>query len=233
MAEAPNTPPRGAVSAVLLDVNETLLALDPVAEAFTAVGLDPGRMDAWFRAVLVDGISASAAGTFASFPDIARHLVGNELAAAGLPTDSGREDQVIDAFGTLDFHPDVAPALDALRNAEVAAITLTNGTASVVRGALERAGLDHLVTATWDVTDVGRWKPAPEPYRWAVDRLGLTPEQVALIAVHPWDIHGARAAGLRGVWIDRPGAGRYPPHLHAPSLSAPDLPTAVAQLTTF
>lgn len=217
------------VDAVLFDVNETLLGLQPVGEAFAAVGLDPGRMDAWFRAVLVDGIAASAAGTFASFPDIARHVLSDELAAAGLPIGAGAEDQVLEAFGALELLPDVRTGLERLRDAEVAAITLTNGTAAVIRGALERAGCIDLVSGTWDVSEVGRWKPAPEPYLWAAARLGLPPERVALVAVHPWDVHGAESAGLIGVWVDRDDHGRYPGHLHAPSLTARDL-VAAAEL---
>jgi 2-haloacid dehalogenase len=218
------------VRAVLLDVNETLLGLEPVAAAFTTVGLDPARLDAWFRGVLVDGIAASAAGTFASFSEIARHAVGNELAAVGLPTGDGREDQVIEAFGGLEVRDDVGPALQRLKDAEVSAVPLTNGTAGVVRGALERAGLGPLVTDAWDVTEVGRWKPAPEPYRWAADRLDLPLEDVALVAVHPWDVHGAQAAGLQGVWIDRTGEGRYPPYLLAPTMTAGDLVSAAELL---
>jgi 2-haloacid dehalogenase len=220
------------VEAVLFDVNETLLGLAPVAAVFTEVGLDPERLDSWFRSVLVDGIAAAAAGTFASFPDIARHALGNELAAAGLPTDAGREEQVLEAFGALEVHATVRPALERLRVAEVAAVTLTNGSASVIRGALERAGLEALVAHTWDVTEVGRWKPAPDPYLWAATRLGLPPGRVALVAVHPWDVHGAQAAGLQGVWIDSDGTDRYPAHLHAPAVSAPDLVTAMDRLVT-
>ena len=211
------------VEAVLFDVNETLLGLEPVAEAFAAVGLDPRRLDAWFRAVLVDGIAASAAGTFASFPDIARHMATAELAAADLPTDAGSQDRILEAFGTLEVHRDVRPALERLRAADITAVTLTNGTAAIIRGALERAGLAELVAGTWDVTEVGRWKPAAEPYLWAAGRLALAPERVALVAVHPWDVHGARAAGLQGAWIDRHGTDRYPAHLNPPTVRAPDL----------
>jgi 2-haloacid dehalogenase len=218
------------VDAVLFDVNETLLGLEPVGDAFAAVGLDPRRVEAWFRAVLVDGIAASAAGSFASFPDIARHVAATELASVGLATDRGAEDRILQAFQALEVHDDVRPALERLRDARVAAVTLTNGTAGVVRGALERAGLLELVAGTWDVLEVGRWKPAPEPYLWATARLGLAADRVALVAVHPWDVHGARAAGLHGVWIDRGRTGRYPGHLHAPTLTAPDLVAAAERL---
>ena len=30
-----------------------------------------------------------------------------------------------------------------------------------------------------------------------------------LVAVHPWDVHGARRAGLRSAWVNRSG-GAFP-----------------------
>jgi 2-haloacid dehalogenase len=43
-----------------------------------------------------------------------------------------------------------------------------------------------------------------------------------LVAVHPWDIHGAARAGLRTAWLNRGGA-RYPDHFAAPDLSPTSL----------
>lgn len=217
------------VDAVLFDVNETLLELGPIRAAFVAVGLDPQRMDPWFRGVLLDGIAAAAAGTYAAFPDIARHRLGDELVAADLPV-GDRAETVIEAFGSLAVHADVAPALERLQAAGMPAVALTNGTAGVVRAALQRAGLTHLVADCWDVGEVGRWKPSAAPYRWAGERLGLPPSRLALVAVHPWDIHGASAAGLRGIFVDRAKTHRYPPYLLAPAVTATDLDDAITQL---
>jgi 2-haloacid dehalogenase len=48
------------------------------------------------------------------------------------------------------------------------------------------------------------YKPAPEPYRTAARLLGVQPDELMLVAAHPWDLEGARAAGLRTAFIDRP-----------------------------
>ena len=77
-------------------------------------------------------------------------------------------------------------------------MTLTNGTAEVTRGFLERAGLDDLVDRVVDVTTAGRWKPAPEPYREVWPPPACPPDAAAMVAAHPWDIGGAMAAGLAG-----------------------------------
>jgi 2-haloacid dehalogenase len=48
--------------------------------------------------------------------------------------------------------------------------TLTNGTPAIAQALLERAGLGGLVERNIGVEEVGRWKPAPEPYRHAAGR---------------------------------------------------------------
>jgi 2-haloacid dehalogenase len=48
------------------------------------------------------------------------------------------------------------------------------------------------------------YKPAPEVYLTAVRLLGMQPDEVMLVAAHPFDLKGARRAGLRTAFIDRP-----------------------------
>ena len=43
-----------------------------------------------------------------------------------------------------------------------------------------------------------------------------------LVAVHPWDIEGARRAGLRTAWVNRSGA-RYPDHFGRAELEVASL----------
>ena len=50
-----------------------------------------------------------------------------------------------------------------------------------------------------------------------------------LIAVHPWDIHGANRAGMRTGWINRGGAP-YPGYFAAPDVRAPDLAALAEQI---
>jgi hypothetical protein len=76
---------------------------------------------------------------------------------------------------------------------------------------------------------VRRWKPAPEPYLWAAQELGVEPGQVALVASHPWDCAGARSAGLRSGWVNRASVvwlTVFPP----PDVTGHDIPAVVAAL---
>jgi 2-haloacid dehalogenase len=214
------------VQVVAFDVNETLFSLAPLAEAFTEIGLEPDTVPRWFAQLLRDGFALTAMGQYRRFGELAAETLRAQ--------DPGRVDDaavetVLGAFRQLDPHPDVEPALRLLRDAGVPAVTLTNGSADLVGTLLSRAGLSPYVQHSYSVDEVRRWKPAREPYRWLVEQLGLEPEQVALVASHPWDCAGARAAGLVAGWIDRGGA-HWPAVFTPPDVTARDLPTLTAAL---
>jgi 2-haloacid dehalogenase len=220
-----------APSVALLDVNETLSDLAPLAERFEEVGAPGHLLATWFAATLRDGIALAASGRYADFPDVARAALRPLLARVrGLrsPVDEAA-DHVLAGIGTLAVHPDVEPGLHRLRDAGLRIATLTNSSAANAEALLDRAGIAGLVERNLDVAEVGRWKPAPEPYTYACRTLGVAPGAAVLIAAHPWDVHGAKCAGLRGAWLDRHGVP-YPSVFLAPDVSAPDLSDLVDQL---
>lgn len=210
---------------VVLDVNGTLFPLDPVAAQLTATGLD-GQLDVWFARVLRDGFAAAAAGTFVAFPDLARHHLALLLEERGVDVTEERLAGVLDAFQQVTAHVDVEPALQRLQAHGVTVATMTNGTVAITRGFLARGGLEELVDVTYDVAMAGRWKPAPEAYQHVLQQQGRPASDAALVAVHPWDVHGAAAAGLVTGWVNRTGA-RYPDVFARPDVEGRSLDEVV------
>lgn len=213
---------------VVLDVNETLFPLDPIARRMAEVGLE-GRTDVWFTRILRDGIAAAAAGRFASFSDLARHHLLDLLAGGGLGPDDAAAEHVLGGFSEVSPHPDVAPGLRALRDAGVPAVALTNGSAELTHAFLARAGLIELVAGVHDVVEVGRWKPAPDAYRHVLQLRGVVAERTAMVAVHPWDLLGARSVGMVSAWLAR-DAARFPGPFGAPDVQAATLSALVEAL---
>jgi 2-haloacid dehalogenase len=209
------------IDLVVLDVNETLFPLDPIGARMADVGLE-GRLERWFSRVLRDGISAAAAHRFAGFRDLAEHHLHELLSDVDAEVRARSVAHVLAGFGEVEPHPDVGPGLLRLQAAGVPAVTLTNGSAQVVRDFLARSGLAGLVADVHDVTEVGRWKPAPEAYRHVVAQHGATLTSTAMIAVHPWDLLGAGAAGLITAWLDRDGRS-YPEVFGEPDVRAQTL----------
>lgn len=215
---------------VVLDVNETLSDLAPLRARFRDVGATDDLATAWFAATLREGMALAAVGQHAGFADLGAHVL-DVLLPTGL--DRPREDavaHVMDAFTSLPVHADVPDGLRDLRALGVRVVTLSNGAASVAQGLLERAGCADLVEATLSVDDAGVWKPAPGAYAHAVATTGEPPAAHLLVAVHPWDVHGAQQAGWHGAWVDRTGATPYPGYLDRPALRVRDLPGLARQL---
>lgn len=215
--------------AVVFDVNETLTDLTPLEEVFSRLGLGDTLLSWWFAVLLRDGFALTAAGDAAAFGELIVAALDEVAAASGrnLPDRAGAE--VVDAFGRLPLHPDVEPALERLRSAGVPAFALTNGSARPARRILEAAGVVDLFADVLSVDEVGHWKPRPEPYHYAAQVAGVSPVQVALVAVHPWDIHGAACAGLMTGWVNRVGRP-FPAAFREPLVQSRDLDGVVVRL---
>ena len=220
------------VTAVIFDVNETLSDMSPLRTRFERLGVPGDLMPVWFAGVLRDGFALTAAGGFAPFADIAadglRAVLEDRPGWSGNAEDAVR--YVMSGFAELGVHPDIPDGVRRLREAGLRLATMTNGSVELTRGLLDRAGLLDQVELLLDVQGPRAWKPSPVAYHYAVDNLGVTPAEALLVAVHPWDIDGARRAGLEAAWLRR-GLTTYPPTMTAPTLTISDLPKLAAHLT--
>jgi 2-haloacid dehalogenase len=219
-----------SVRLVLFDVNETLSDLSGLQGRFTGVGLPGEAVNEWFAGVLRDGFALTSLGSLASF---------RQLAADGvlrlLPEDAPVPAQeavstVLDGFLDLDVHADVVPGVRALRAAGVQLATLSNGSADVAERLLSRAGVRDLFEAVLSVEEIGIWKPAARAYRKAARRLGVPRKEIVMVAVHPWDIHGAASAGLHTAWLNRDGRS-YPRSFTRPDVEVSDVGGLLAALS--
>lgn len=209
---------------VLFDVNETLTDLRPAEQWMSAHGFADGALGAWLAAVLRDGFAASLVGRPAAFAALGGSAL-RELARrrAGAPELTPEDEQGFwTALRSAAPHPDVVPALRSLREAGVQTATVSNGSAAIAQGMLERAGAADLVARTLSVDATAAWKPHPGAYAAALGELGVEADRAALVACHPWDILGADSAGLTTVWIPR-GRGSWTEGYPEPDLVVPSL----------
>lgn len=192
---------------VVLDVNETLSDLEPLRSRFTEVGAPGHLLETWFASTLRDGIALAAAGSARTFPEVGAAVLTGLLSHLDtlLVAVDDAVATVLGGVTSLDVHPDVPAGLRALASGGVRVVTLTNGSLPQSEGLLERAGVAELVDRRLSVDDAGRWKPHPDAYRYAAEQCAVPLERCAMVAVHPWDLHGASAVGMTTGWIDRRG----------------------------
>ena len=188
---------------VLLDVNETLSDLTGLQGAFEEVGLPGGALAAWFAGVLRDGFALTLLGDNPSFAEIASSSLRIRLRAAGHPDPSAAASRVMSAFTSLEPHPDVVPGLLAIARSGRRVATLSNGSASVAESLLGATEAGAVIERYLSVEDAGTWKPAERAYAYALEELSVPADRALMVAVHPWDLEGARRAGLRTAWIAR------------------------------
>ena len=197
-------------SVIVFDVNETLSDMSALGARFVEVGASGSLAPLWFASVLRDGFALTAAGDNPAFAEVASELLRVVLSDAQL--NRSVEDaaaHVMDGFASLELHPDVASGVARLGDEGFRLVTLSNGSTTVAETLLEAAGIRDRFEALLSVQDAEAWKPAAAPYHHAARACGVPASELALVAVHPWDVDGAVRAGLQGVWVNR-SEGHYP-----------------------
>jgi 2-haloacid dehalogenase len=216
------------IRALVFDVFGTLVDWRAgVAEAFRSAGAggDPDELaDAWrarYRPILAK--VNEGARPWADFDALHHATLDDLLAERGVELDTAARSGLVGAWHRLDPWPDVREGLAALRRERVTA-TLSNGHVALLVD-LARHG-DLRFDAILSAELAQAYKPAPEAYRAAARLLGVEPGELMLVAAHPWDLDGARAAGLRTAFVDRPleyGPGSPAREDPAADVSAADL----------
>ena len=112
----------------------------------------------------------------------------------------------------VEMFPEARPALIALAE-RFTLIALTNGNAS-----LKKIGIDDLFHGHINAAMAGAAKPSRPIFDAAVEAGGASAAETLHVGDHPlFDVHGAREAGLRTVWVNRNG-DEWPDEYEAPDL---------------
>lgn len=202
---------------VVFDVNGTLSNLAPMARRFAEVGAPWQLAEQWFGRILRDGFALTAAGGQESFVTIAEGLLPSMLTGVDLNRDvETASGHIMAGFDELPVHSDVVAGVRGLRAAGARLVTLSNGATTVADRLLGASGIRAEFEALYSVEDAPAWKPARVAYRYAEHACGCEPAQMLLVAAHPWDIHGAAAAGWATAWLNR-DRQPYPAHFTPPT----------------
>jgi putative hydrolase of the HAD superfamily len=213
----------GDVDALLLDLDDTLLdysgGVDESWRDACKVCCAPAGVD-------VEALLPALAETRRWFwSDPARHrqervnmrrawqrIAGHALSSLGVACD-GLDAAIAREYAdrrraVLQLFPDAREALERLRGRGIPLALVTNGDASQQRDKIERFDLAPYFDVMVIEGEFGAGKPDEAVYRHALDHLGVAPRDAWMVGDHlEFDVDGPQRLGLRGVWIDRPGAG--------------------------
>lgn len=157
-------------------------------------------------------------GQYEDFSKLTRRSLKHALSESKVSLDDKQMEGMMQAYDSLSVFPDVEKTMHKLESTpDVKAVIFSNGThgmvSSSVKNSPDMSKYAEYFTDIVTVDDVQRYKPATEAYHHLAKKMGkdLKNEKqmsdIWLVSGNPFDIVGARAAGLSAIWVDRAGNG--------------------------
>ena len=138
---------------------------------------------------------------YAPFSQVTREALQYSCEALKLPLAPQQEGALMQQYLALAAYADVPDALASLPGRKA---ILSNGSPDMLDPLVQHSGLAFDAVLSVDAVKV--FKPAPEVYQLAVDRLGVAKEAIGYVSSNCWDALGAKSFGFRVYWINRAGA---------------------------
>jgi 2-haloacid dehalogenase len=182
---------------IVFDLNGTLTDPAALGRPWGARDLGVGVLAAAVQSAMVDTIL----GVSRPFTEHIEAALRDLVAQRGL--DARGIDEALEAARALPAYPDTASALHAMTAAGHRLAVLTNSGADAGRRTLEANGLADRFERILGVDAVGKFKPHPAVYRYALDELGWEAREVTFVSAHAWDLAGAADAGMRTAFVMR------------------------------
>jgi 2-haloacid dehalogenase len=217
-----------AIRALVFDVFGTLVDWrSAISRAFADSGLpvDSDELADDWRARYVPILREvnEQARPWGDFDELHHATLEALLADRGLELDREARSRLVAAWHALDPWPDVRSGLEELRADHIVA-TLSNGHVALLVDLARHGDLRFDCVLSAELARA--YKPAAVVYQTAPRLLRMEPDEVMLVACHPWDLAGARKAGLRSALVNRPA--EYGPG--SPAREDPDADEVVDDL---
>jgi 2-haloacid dehalogenase len=134
---------------------------------------------------------------YAPFSQVTREALEYSCAALGLAFDPSLTQEYL----RLAPFPEARATLERLPMKKA---ILSNGSPDVLEPLVRDSGLQ--LDAVLSVHELRVYKPAPQVYELAVQRLGVPRERIGFVSSNCWDALGAKSFGFRVYWVNRGAA---------------------------
>lgn len=186
------------------DVYGTLVDPMGMAELLRPeAGDDAGAVAAlWREKQLEFSFRKGLMKVYEDFGVCTRQALRYAMAVHGLSLSPAREDELMAAYLALPAFADALPALKSLKG-RYPLYAFSNGSYSALEKVLAHNELLEQFDGLVSVDDVKSFKPDPAVYTYARRATGAWDQAFCLVSSNAWDVIGARAAGLRAIWVKR------------------------------
>jgi 2-haloacid dehalogenase len=170
-----------------------------------ALGPEAAQISALWRAKQLEySWVRTLAGRYRDFWSLTEEAL--DFAFAAFPSaDPALKPTLLEAYRRLDCYPEVPELIRGLKRQGRQLAILSNGTPDMLAAAISAAGLDGCFDAVLSVDSIRGYKADPRVYEMATTHFRVYPDAISFQSSNRWDVAGARAYGLRAVWINRAG----------------------------
>lgn len=195
---------------IVFDVNGTLLnpqILEPCLRKIFGRKLTARE---WFHHLLQYSMALTLSGDYRPFDQIAAAVLEMDAAAFKVELTPADIERVRRCMKTLPPYPEVKAALRKFGGANIRLAVLTNSDPHTLQQQLENGELAGYFEQVLSIDQLQRYKPHTETYQFAARSLNISPQDMLMVAAHPWDLLGAAGAGCLTAFIRRPGKALFP-----------------------
>jgi len=216
---------------LVFDLFGTLIDTSAVTAALAASmpGADAARLAAAWRAKQLEyTFRLTVMEQYQDFDWVTARALEFALSAESRILEPQELARLSGGYRYLDVFDDVAPGLARLAATGRELVVLSNGSPAMLAGYAARPELAPWFTRWISVEDVRAYKPSKRVYEHAAHLVMRPPEALRLISSNPFDLIGAKSAGMATAWINR-SLGVFDPIGPAPDVTVTNL-TALADI---
>jgi 2-haloacid dehalogenase len=201
----------------------------PLAKPFGAQAVAAAQL--WREKQLEFTFRRALMRRYVDFDVCTAQALSSVSAQLGVPLDEDSRAALLAAYLRLPSFADVKASLETLSRAGHRLVALSNGTGRAIRTLLSSAQIESYFADILSADSVRTFKPDPAVYSLLQAEPGYADRSAWLVSANPFDVIGAKAAGLRAVWVRRDPARTFDPWEFQPDAvigSLAELPAKLA-----
>jgi 2-haloacid dehalogenase len=125
-------------------------------------------------------------------------------------TEAQKKD-LLTSYSTLPAFDEVVQGLTQLKDANFRLYAFSNGSGDAVDTLLNNAGIRGFFAGIVSCDDLMSFKPNPAVYSHFLRQANASGDSAWLVSSNPFDVIGARSAGMRAAWVQRSKAAIFDP----------------------
>ncbi|GAC1389998.1 MAG: haloacid dehalogenase type II [Ktedonobacteraceae bacterium] len=142
---------------------------------------------------------------YEDFEQVTRKALDYAIVSVGGHLDTKQKQHLMAQYNDLECFPDVQSGLERLQAKGYKMVVFSNGSPAMLSAIMQKADLEPYFQGFVSVDEIRIYKPSPKAYQLVANTFQRPLGEVRLISSNPFDVIGAKNAGMQATWIDRSG----------------------------